>query len=44
MKRGGLCGIGSLRYALSNNKYMKNYNKNLPSSYIMHFNINSMYA
>ena len=25
MTRGGLCGIGPTRYAISNNKYMKNY-------------------
>ena len=44
MKRGGLCGIGSLRYAMANNKYRKDYNENLSTSYIMHFDINSMCA
>ena len=41
---GGICRIGSSRYAIANHKYMKNYNKNLLLSYIMHFDINSMYA
>ena len=45
MCRGGLCDIGSLRYTIANNKYMeKNYDPTLPSSYIMHFDINSMYG
>ena len=44
MKRGGLCGVGSSRYALANNKYMKTYDKNLPSSCIMHVDINGMYT
>ena len=44
MIRGGTCGIGSNRYAISNNMYMKHYDENQPSSYIMHFDINGMYA
>ena len=44
MLRGGLCGIGSTRYAMANNKYMKNYNPSQESYYIMHFDINAMYA
>ena len=44
MLRGGICGIGSTRYAIANNKYMKKYNSNEESSYIMHFDINAMYA
>ena len=44
MKRGGICGCGSSRYAKSNNKYMVNYNPNEETSYIMHFDINAMYA
>ena len=44
MMRGGLCGIGSSRYAIANNRYMKNYDPTQPSSYIMHYDINAMYA
>ena len=44
MLRGGICGCGSTRYALANNKYMKNYNPNEETSHIMHFDINAMYA
>ena len=44
MVRGGISGIGSSRYAIANRKYMKNYDENQPSSYIMHFDINSIYA
>ena len=44
MLRGGICGTGSTRYAIANNKYMKNYNPDEESSYIMHFDINAMYA
>ena len=44
MVRGGLCGIGSTRYAITNNKYIKNYDKNQPSHYIMHLDINAMYS
>ena len=28
-KRGGICFAGSKRYAKANNKYMKNYDKNI---------------
>ena len=44
MKRDGFCGIGSLRHALANNKYIKNDEENLPDSYAMHYDINSMYS
>ena len=44
MVRGGLCDISSIRYACANNKYMKSYDRNEQSSYIMHFDINSMYG
>ena len=43
MARGGLCDISS-RYAFANNKYMRNYDPSIESSYIMHFDINSMYG
>ena len=42
MKRSGLCGIGSLKCAISNSKYMDNYNEKSQSSYIMHYDINGM--
>ena len=44
MKRGGLCGKGSLRYAIGNNKYKQNYDERSPPLYIMHYDINRMYA
>ena len=44
MLRGGICGIGSSRYARSNNQYMINYNPDEETSYIIHFDINAMYA
>ena len=43
MMRGGLCD-SSTRYAIANNKYMKNYDHSQKSIYIMHFDINSMYG
>ena len=44
LARGGLCDIASMRYAVANNKYMRNYDHSQHSSYIMHFDINSMYG
>ena len=44
MSRGGLCDISSTRCAIANNKYMKNYDPSQESSYIMHYDINSMYG
>ena len=35
MKRAGLCGIVSMSYTIANKKCMTNYDKKLPSSYIM---------
>ena len=40
--RGGMCGIH--RYAKSNNKYIKNYNKNKDSSYLMYLDANNLYG
>ena len=39
--RGGICQA-TYRYAKANNKYMKNYNKNIESSYIEYLDANSL--
>ena len=41
--RGGITHI-SKRYAEANNKYMKNYNPDKPSSYIQHLDANNRYG
>ena len=41
--RGGICH-SIYGYAKSNNKYMKDYNKNKESSYIQYWNVNNLYT
>ena len=41
--RGGICQA-TYRYAKANNKYMKNYNKNIESLYIEYLDVNILYG
>ena len=41
--RGGICQA-THRYAKANNKYMKNYDKNIESLYIEHLEANNLYV
>ena len=44
MKRGGLCFVGSKRYAKANNKYLPDYDATKESSYIMYWDANNLYG
>ena len=41
--RGGICQA-TYSYAKANNKYMKNYNKNIESSYIEYLDASNLYG
>lgn len=43
-KRGGLCFVGSQRYAKANNPYLDDYDKSKPTSYIPYWDMNNLYG
>ena len=44
MKRGGLCFVGTKRYAKANNIYLDDYDEKQESSYIMYWDANNLYG
>ena len=43
IRGGGMCNA-IYKYAKTNNKYMKNYNENIESSYLMYLDANNLYG
>ena len=41
--RGGICQV-TFKYAEANNKYMKNYDKNKESSFLIYVDANNLYG
>ena len=41
--RGGMCQAIH-KYAKENNKYMKNFNKNIPSTYLQNLDVSNLYG
>ena len=40
---GGICQV-IYRHAKANNRYMKNYNKDIISTYLMYLDVNNLYG